>query len=473
MRVREAVRDPFLRVRAELAVRFHPVEWILLAGLIILPTAFMWQFASPSYFFWDDLGHLYLAHTRDSVWSYAFEPSWGYLAPMYNLTYLATQEIAPLNFDLALAFLLACQAVSAVLLQRVLTLLFGRTWWTYALAFTWAISVAYLPSFMWFAGGVNRIPAITATLASIHGYLCWRATGRRLWIAWSVGAVLLGLGFYLKALLIPLYLVLMRILLLDPTARLRDSLRSLRAEWWVWLAYGAVCVAFLAVYTLGDYLRPQTGVTVIDVLHYLSVFWVEGFSPVVFGVRIPLHGQENWYVIAIVAAQVTLIGLIGWSLVRRRRAWRAWTFLLIATLANALILLGRLSQFGAEFVGYYIYYYTEPALLVALAIAFAFATPRLAARVAVVTPTGAHQGSADRSGGQIGTAGNSFPGPSTGVAILTGALLAAYVGLTWSSADAISDPAQEVTGLNLVRAADARVDGCVGRRCGVRSRGRR
>ena len=364
--------------RRWLVARLGPVEWVLLAILIVLPIVFMWHFASPSYFFWDDFGHFYWARNVDGVLSYAFEPSWGHLAPAYRLAFLALDRVAPMNFDVALAILLACHAVSAVLLQRILTLLFGRVWWTYALALAWAISVIYLPAFTWFAAGLHSIPAITATLASIHGYLCWRATGRRTWLAWSLLAMCIGVGFYEKALLIPLYLILMRVLLLDPAARLRDSLRSLREEWRVWLAYATVCAVFLAAYSLGDYARPEGGATVHDVLRYLRVFWIEAFPPMVFGVRVPSgRGMSTGTQIVIIAAQVALIGLVVWSVARRLAAWRAWAFLLVAAAANALMLVGRVAEWGTEPVVYTARYYTEPALLVALAIAFAFVAPRL------------------------------------------------------------------------------------------------
>ena len=255
--------------------------------LVVVPVAFWWHFASPSYFLSDDFAHFYWAHTG-RAWGGRTPslPSFGgHLVPAYRLTYLALDRVAPMNFEVALAFLVACHAVSAVLLQRILTLVFGRAWWTYALALAWAISVVYLPAFAWFAGGLHSIPAITATLASIHGYLCWRATGRRAWLAWSLVAMGIGLGFYIKALLIPLYLVLMRVLLLDPEARLRDSLRSLRDEWRVWLAYAAVCAVYLLVYSLGDYARPASGATVGEVLTLPAHLLVRG--PLADGVRRP------------------------------------------------------------------------------------------------------------------------------------------------------------------------------------------
>jgi hypothetical protein len=431
-------RVPVL-ARDKLAARFGPIEWILLAILIAVPVTRMWQFASPSFFFSSDIAHFYWAHTGGVDWSYAFGSANGHLAPAYRLTYLALDRVAPMNYEVALGILVACHAVSAVLLQRILTLVFGRVWWTYALALAWALSVVYLPAFTWVAAGLHSIPAITATLASIHAYLCWRATGRRGWLVWSLASMVIGLGFYTKALLIPVYLILMRILVLDPGVRLRDSLRSVRDEWRVWLAYAIIGAVYLLVYSLGDYSGVESGATVGEIVRYLRVFWFEGFWPMVFGVRVPQFGQEAWHGVAIVAAQLALIGLVAWSVARRRAAWRAWAFLLAAVAANALLVVARVGQLGAETIGYYMRYYTEPALLVPLAIAFAFATPRMRARVATVEPvarTAAPEWWSRRPRAMVGR--TSIRLPTTGVAIAVLVALAVYVGVTRATADTLS-----------------------------------
>ena len=162
----------------------------------------------------------------------------------------------------------------------------------------------------------------------------------------------------------------------------------------MWLAYATVCAVVLLAYSLGDYSRRRAAPRWAEVLHYLRIFWVEGLSPMLFGVRVPavvmappsLHvpARRDWHGIFIVAAQVALIGLVAWSVARRRAAWRAWAFLLVAV-GGQRADGGRTGlELGAEAVGYYISYYTEPTLLVALAIPFAFAAPRLRARVAAV-----------------------------------------------------------------------------------------
>jgi hypothetical protein len=409
--------------------RLGRIEWILMAIIVVVPAALIWRYASPSYFVSDDLTNLYNAHASHVGFSYAFGSAIGHLAPAYRLAYQALDRLAPFNFDVALAFLIACHVVSTVLLQRILELVFGRNWWTYALALAWAISIIYLPAFAFFAAGILAIPAITATLASMHGYLCWRTTGRRGWIVWSILAMCIGLAFYTKALLIPLYLLLMRVLLLDPRTRVRAAVESLRDEWQVWLAYVTVCVAYLVVYAIGPYQRVTSGASVGDVLTYLRVLWVDGFWPMVFGVRVPQFGHTHAQDIAIVAAQLALVAVVLWCLDRRPTAWRAWVFLVVGLLVNALMVVGRVAEWGAVPIGYYVRYYTEPALLVPLAIAFAFATPRLRARVAPVK--GAARPARDVPGLRL-------PGRRT--AIAAGAVLAAYLAATLATTESFSRP---------------------------------
>ena len=133
------------RARDALSARFGYIEWVLLAAVVLLPTAFIWHFASPGYFLSDDFHNLYWASNADDVGSFLFGASYSdHLSPGHRLVYLVLQRVAPMNFDVAVAFLLLCHAGSAVLLQRILALFFGRVWWTYALTLAWAMSVVYV-----------------------------------------------------------------------------------------------------------------------------------------------------------------------------------------------------------------------------------------------------------------------------------------------------------------------------------------
>ena len=221
---------------------------------------------------------------------YIFGAANGHLSPGLRLAYLALDRISAIDFEVALAFLVACQAFSAVLMQRILELVFGRAWWTFALALAWAISVDDLLLLEFFSrDSCDRVDhgdaGLDPRLPVLAGYR------PRAWLVWSLVAMGIGLGFYIKALLILLYLVLMRVLLLDPEARLRDSLRSRRGM------AGVACLRggmrrLPAVYPLGDYQRVRTGATVGGPPRYLRIFWLEGFWPMVFGVRVRPFGHE-------------------------------------------------------------------------------------------------------------------------------------------------------------------------------------
>ena len=439
------------RARDALSARFGYIEWVLLAAVVLLPTAFIWHFASPGYFLSDDFHNLYWASNADDVGSFLFGASYSdHLSPGHRLVYLVLQRVAPMNFDVAVAFLLLCHAGSAVLLQRILALFFGRVWWTYALTLAWAMSVVYVAGFLWFAAGLHSIPATTATLASIHGYLCWWTTGRRGWLWWSLGAMCIGLAFYVKALLIPVYLVLIRALILEPDSRVRDSLRSLVSEWRVWVAYAAVCVAFLVGYVLGDYsqYQPDSTATVGEILRYLRLYWFDGLWPMVFGVRVPVGAHGVWYQVAIVGAQVALISVVVWSVARRRGAWRVWVFLLAAVAANALIVVGRVSQFGSEGIAHLPRYFLEPTLLLGLALAFAVATPRLTSRASAVGSTVPADEARHAPPRRPDASPAAFRGPGlyARIAVLLG--LAAYVTVSWAAADALvkSSPSSQEFG---------------------------
>jgi hypothetical protein len=408
-------------------------EAVLLVLLIFVPAMLIWRFASDSFFIQDDIYNLFWAHDSRAGLSFLFDPIYapgGRIEPADRLSYLALDWLAPMNFHAALAYLVACQAVSAVLLQRILALLFGHVWWTYALAFAWVISVIYLGEFDYFAAGAHSIPSLTATLASIHGYLRWRAGGRRAWIVWSLAAMIIALTFYVKALLIPLYLLLMRILLLDPASGIRDSLRSVRDERAVWVAYTVICAVYLLVYWLGPYQGVDTAAGVSDIDHYLRVLWLQGFWPMVLGVRIPPAPREDWHHVVVVAVQLALVAVVVLSIARRRSAWRAWAFLVAGLLANALIVYPRVSIYGSEAIAFQVHYLTESALLVPLALAFAFAVP---AR----TANASHPGKPTSGGTRL-----RLPGTRAEFAVL--ATLAAYLAVTLITTRDLSGPFSDV-----------------------------
>ena len=80
-------------------------------------------------------------------------------------------------------------------------------------------------------------------------------------------------------------------------------------------------------------------------------------------------------------AQLALIAVVGYSVYRKRSAWRAWVFWGVCFSVNAaLVGMGRLATMGVERVGKELRYDTEMSWLLPLALGFAFFPGTVAGR---------------------------------------------------------------------------------------------
>ena len=178
-----------------------------------------------------------------------------------------------------------------------------------------------------------------------------------------------------------------------------------------WLLYAVPVLALIVVVATGAY---ETGgaPALDDVPDYLWHAWIDGFAPAVFGVRVPLFDQTTAHHLAVLGAQVAIVAAVALSVARRRSAWRAWAFLGLVFLLNALLVLPRLQTFGPG-IAFDTRYYTETAYLVPLAVAFAFAVPER------------------HAGRQL-----RWPAPAAAAAV--GVALAAYIGLVvWGDSQTV------------------------------------
>jgi hypothetical protein len=394
-------------------------EGTLLALLVLLQAAIVWHFASRSYFFADDFVNFINADQGALRPTFLAGDQFTHFAPGHRLVTLLISRTAGFDFGFALGVLVAVQSVGVVLLQRILQQLFGAVWWTFALAFAYGISIVLMPSLQWYSAGLVTLPAAAFSLASIHAHLCWRRTGRWGWLAWSIVAIGGAALFYEKAVLVPVWLVLMRLLLLDPRAPLRECARALVREWRIWALYAIPVATYLIVYRTRSYTQPWQASSLDSVIDYLRIAWLDGFVPALFGVRVTAHSVVSIHTGAVIACQLALIALVAFSIARRPWAWRAWAFLGIAFVLNALIVLPRLKVLGPE-IGYALRYDTELAFLFPIALACAFALPRGLA------------GSREERGSP---AVPSLPSPA--VAGAAAVALAAYAGVTFASDAAI------------------------------------
>ena len=349
-------------------------EVLVLAAVVIGQAIINWHFASQSFFYADDFVAFQDALSGRYSPDFLFAIHGGHLSPGRRAVTLFLQYHATLDYEFALSLLLVAHSISVVLVQRILRLLFGARWWTLAVAFAYGISIVISPSLQWFSAGVLILPSTTFALAAIHAYLCWWRTGRRAWLVWSAVAVTGGLLFYIKALLVPLYLLLIRVFLLEPGQSLRDGARGAVREWPAWVLYAIPVAAAITTYLVQGYSDSAKGIAWHTIADYFETAWTVGLVPALFGIRVPVYGDATFHDVVIVSCQLGLIGAAMFSIARRRSAWRPWALLVFVFVLNAVLVFPRLG-FGPV-LGYTFRYFTESVYFAAIVLPFAFARPR-------------------------------------------------------------------------------------------------
>lgn len=354
------------------------------AAVIALAVALHASLSASSYFVTDDWLHIVIAHdalTGSGLdMHYLGRVVFIHYAPGHRLAYYLLAKFAPLDWGAALTVMLVLFAGALAFFHRICTRLFGRRPSNLVLLGLFGTSVLLVPSFLWFADALHKFPSMLLSLIAIDAYLSYRAGGRRRALALCIGCISLGSLFYIKILLVPLYLVLIRVLFLE--RRPEHGLRTIVAERWTWLAF----VPTYVIYGLNYFLNYAHTGSAPPSLHllgkYLWIAWFRGVTPAFAGVNVGFDakGAEVLYA---VGAQILLVAVIAWTIRRKRSAWRAWAFWLVAFAANATVVaLGRLGSLGIHQVGSQLRYDTEMTWLLPLALGFALFAGEVAGRPA-------------------------------------------------------------------------------------------
>jgi hypothetical protein len=334
------------------------VRLLTLVSVVVVPVVSVGYFTSTSGFYWDDLVNFRQAQTQGLSLAYLLQPTSAHFAPGHRLGDWLLQEFFPMNFGVAQALMLAGFAAVLVMFHRLLAQLFGPGPGPLLLTLVFGASTVHVGTLHWWASGLDRLPATLLTFVSLLGYLRFFRTGSRRSLALSVTALVFSLLFYVKPALVPLYLVLMRVLLLEPRRSVRESLHAATREWRIWLLY-LIPVAVFAVLYVRNYSTAQDPSLTL-LARYLSFSWFQVVVPGFFGVYIPKSTPPGVAVIVSMGLQAVLVAFVIWSVRRVAGAWRAWAFFAITFLVNAaLVGLTRVGLFGPKFIAYLLYYHLE------------------------------------------------------------------------------------------------------------------
>lgn len=310
-------------------------------GLLILLVAYTaWYLLRYSDFSNDDLDNLVLMHHM-GFWQFLLLPTDVHYVPLHRLLSWLVYRIDPMAFGVAVAVMLAFHVGTLVYLSISLRLLgLGKAGGL--LVCGYAASGLVIYGLVWWAHAEHRGPYVFLDMCAICHYLAWLRSGRarHLWVA--TVAFVLAFGFYEKAVLIPLHMLIVGYLAQEQHFRER-FVRYARPP--VLLAAGS-CI-YTLVYLL---LRPgSVQATLAEALRadleFMKVLFAGASGAGVEVARdIPAHG---W---SFQLAGILLVGLsmLFWSLWRGRGSWKVLLAMLFVLLLDNLPITvsNRVAMFG-------------------------------------------------------------------------------------------------------------------------------
>lgn len=352
----------------------------LLAGAVLASvltaSAACWQGG----FFADDFFNFRRAQTASLSIEHLAEPTSNHFAPAHKLGDWLFWHLFGLNYTTALVLLLIGFAVTLLLFHRLLAELIRPGLAPILLTFLYGMAALHSSSLQWWSSGLDRVPATFLTFLAMLAYVRFFRSSKRVWLVVSVVSVVLGALFYVKPAFVPLYLVLLRVLVLEPDEPVITTLGRAVREWWVWAVYAAPLAMFAVAYgrvysDAGQLPSPSLGVF----FRYLGIVWLNVISLGAVGVY---EAEPSSVTTAAAwAAQLLVVFAVVWTLVRSPRAWRPWTFFAVALVANAAATgLTRTVFLGPTVVAYKHFFNVETAWLLAMAAGIAFCGSRFASR---------------------------------------------------------------------------------------------
>jgi hypothetical protein len=314
------------------------------------------------YFYGDDYPGFLVAETeplRVGIW----QPIGGQVVPLARILNFAFFQVLGLNYELALAVLCAFHALGIWFFYRILAL--DKASLVNPVLVALYCSYVYVwIQLGWWSSGFERVPFVAFALMAIYYYLRWLELGSNKALVGVVAGNVLALGFYPKAILLPVCYA--GVLVARSSAR-EQAARFGRFNIRPWLVAGVLFVlgvAFSAfvharAYRTTGGLGSAVGATPLPALWQFVLLSATLFSHNLLGVLLDFPNTDP---------NLLVLGFwllaIAYTLYRAPRTLRAWLALAVLLLLNTLMigLSKRVSLFG-PLMAFEIRYYWELASL--------------------------------------------------------------------------------------------------------------
>ncbi len=330
----------------------------------------------PSWFYLDDYKMLRDAQDHRGLGD-LFTPYNGHLMPGGRLLVLVVESSGQLNWALACTLTIALQALASAAALWMLMTLFGLRWGILGPLALYLFSPITLPALMWWTACLTQITIQAGLFLAVGAWVLHLRGGGRRWILATLFGVAFGLAFDVKGLLIFLVLAFIALAYFatgGPVARAS----FVAARYWPATLVGTLTVLAYVAYYLTHVSQPFETPSPSLVGDLASTMLGSAFltgavgGPWRWSALAPPNAFADPPGAAVHATWVVVALVVAYSLLRRRRALRAWLLLagyLVVLLA--LLVSSRGLEYGA-LIGLEYRYLTDATCVLALAIGLAF-----------------------------------------------------------------------------------------------------
>lgn len=325
-----------------------------LVAILVILGATVWRgwLLRDSFFNQDDYYLTSRASQSDLTWSFLVNDTAGHVNPAQQLVYWIVARLAPFDWPPVAVFLLVLQMSTVIVLWYVLSRLLPGSWIRLPLLLAVAVAPLTLASTLWWSAAMGLWPPLLALLVAV--LFLQRAADASGWrsyleLAGCLLAVVVGLLWHERAILIPPVLLGVAVCLADDASGWRRILSALRRFLVLWVGLALLGAGFLVAHSrLTDVVGGSVSLRQAAVVTW--AFIGENVVPGIAGG--PWAGEltggavvpTTWVVVVAIAA--VLVGAV--ALLRVGGPARRWALgLLVAYVGCQLaLLIGGRGGFG-------------------------------------------------------------------------------------------------------------------------------